>query len=254
MGGVGVAGRGGAAPPTAAGIGTRGHRRPLPKGQLMGVPADLGELERSGILSPEGMARARDDLRLPPTARDGDVPGASYVGARFGQELVDRLVDPLLGGVYAGRADELSYEATLAGLAQASRQHRSLAAAAASLLPGPGPDPGPAGPRSSGDDPPSTTALGASSASSAVFTTLAGGLGAPPPPAAAPSRATIRTGARTRELARPAGGWRLTVGSARAPEWLGADAVILAVPAPPAGRLLAGVPGAAPAAAALRDI
>jgi len=104
---------------TAAGIWTRGRLHPLPKRQFMGVPADLAELAQSGILSPEGAARAQDDLRLPPTARDGDVPVAGYVGARFGRELVDRLVDPLLGGVYAGRADELSYEATLAALAQA---------------------------------------------------------------------------------------------------------------------------------------
>ncbi|HEX4656301.1 MAG TPA: protoporphyrinogen oxidase [Streptosporangiaceae bacterium] len=225
---------------TAAGIWTRGHLRPLPKRQLMGVPADLGELEGSGILSPAGIARAREDLQLPTTPRDGDVPVASYVGARFGQELVDRLVDPLLGGVYAGRSDELSYEATLAGLAQASRQHRSLAAAAASLLPRPGADPGPP-----------------------VFATLKGGLGTLPTAVAAASGATVRIGAMTRGLARRVngewgwaggGGWRLTVGSARAPEALDADAVILAVPARPASRLLAGVPGAAPAAAALGEI
>jgi protoporphyrinogen/coproporphyrinogen III oxidase len=225
---------------TTAGIWTRGHLRPLPKRQLMGVPADLGELEGSGILSPAGIARAREDLQLPTTPRDGDVPVASYVGARFGQELVDRLVDPLLGGVYAGRSDELSYEATLAGLAQASRQHRSLAAAAASLLPRPGADPGPP-----------------------VFATLKGGLGTLPTAVAAASGATVRIGAMTRGLARRVkgewgwargGGWRLTVGSARAPEALDADAVILAIPARPASRLLAGVPGAAPAAAALGEI
>jgi len=240
IGAVGLAGRLEVPGTTAAGIWTSGRLRPLPRRQLMGVPADLDELEDSGILSPAGTARARDDLRLPPTARDGDVPVASYVGARFGQELVDRLVDPLLGGVYAGRADELSYEATLAGLAQASRQHRSLAAAAASLLPGPGPDPAPP-----------------------VFTTLSGGLGTLPPAVAAASGATVRTGAMTRELARHVkeewrgtggGGWRLSVGSARAPERLEADAVILAVPARPASRLLAGVPGAAAAAAALGEI
>jgi oxygen-dependent protoporphyrinogen oxidase len=221
---------------TAAGVWTRGRLQPLPGRQLMGVPADLGELARSGILSSAGMARARDDLRLPPTARDGDVPVASFVGARFGQELVDRLVDPLLGGVYAGRSDELSYEATLGGLAQASRQHRSLADAAASLLPGPGTQSGPP-----------------------VFTTLACGLGTLPAAVAAASGAVVRTGAMTRELTRTAepetgGRWRLTVGPARAPEALEADAVILAVPARPASRLLAGVPGAAPAAAALGEI
>jgi oxygen-dependent protoporphyrinogen oxidase len=242
---VGLAGQLVPAGTTTAAIWTRGQLRPLPKRQFMGVPGDLGELETSGILSPAGLARAREDLQLPPTPRDGDVTVASLVGARFGQELVDRLVDPLLGGVYAGRSDELSAEATLPGLAQASRQHRSLTAAAASLLPAPD-APGPATP---------------------VFTTLSGGLGTLPPAIAAASGATVRTNAMTRELARTvtgdgAGGrgdgrgpgWRLTIGPTRAPERLDADAVILAVPARPASRLLAGLPAAAAAAAALGEI
>jgi protoporphyrinogen/coproporphyrinogen III oxidase len=248
IGAVGLAGQ--LVPPgtTAASVWSRGRLRPLPKRQLMGVPADLDELAGSGILSRPGLARARDDLRLPPTARDGDVAVASYVGARFGRELVDRLVDPLLGGVYAGRSQELSFEATLGGLAQAARQHRSLAEAAASLLPAPGSPPGPP-----------------------VFTTLTGGLGTLPAAVAAASGATVRTGAMTRELARtapgdgavpgeadggeePRGGWELTVGPTRAPQRLAADAVILAVPARPASRLLAGLRGAGPAAAALGEI
>jgi protoporphyrinogen/coproporphyrinogen III oxidase len=240
IGAVGLAGRLEVPGTTAAGIWTRGRLRPLPKRQLMGVPADLDELQSSGILSDAGLARARDDLRLPVTPRDGDVPVGSYVGARFGPELVDRLVDPLLGGVYAGRSDELSFEATLGGLAEASRQHRSLAEAAAALLPAPpaaGRPPAPARP---------------------VFTTLSGGLGTLPPAVAAQSGATVRTGAMVRELARTVRsggeGWRLTVGPTRAPEWLDADAVILAIPARPASRLLGGLPGAGPAAAALGEI
>jgi oxygen-dependent protoporphyrinogen oxidase len=220
---------------TSAGIWTRGLLRPLPKRQLMGVPADLDALGDSGILSAPGLARAREDLRLPPTPRDGDVSVASYVAERFGQELVDRLVDPLLGGVYAGRSDQLSFEATLGGLAQAARQHRSLAEAAAALLP----------PPSGRQAPP-------------VFTTLSGGLGTLPAAVAAAAGATVRTGAMTRELARTAqedgARWRLTVGSAHAPQQLDADAVILAVPARPASRLLAGLPGAGPAATALGEI
>jgi protoporphyrinogen/coproporphyrinogen III oxidase len=240
IGAAGLAGRLVSPGSTAAAVWTRAQLRPLPRRQLMGVPADLDELESSGILSRPGLARAREDLRLPPTGRDGDVAVASYIGARFGPELVDRLVDPLLGGVYAGRSDELSFEATLGGLAHAARQHRSLAAAAGSLLPGPGSPPGPP-----------------------VFTTLAGGLGTLPAAVAAGSGAAVRTGAMTRELARAAdrdgdggahGGWQLTVGPTRAPERLYADAVILAVPARPAGRLLAGLPGAGPAAAALGEI
>jgi len=222
----------------AAAIWTRGRLRPMPRRQFFGVPADLDELETTGLLSADGMARARDDLRRPATERDADVAVASQVGARFGQELVDRLVDPLLGGVYAGRSEELSFEATMGGLAQASRKNRSLAMAAASLLP----------------PPPSQASASAGAAAPApIFTTLSEGLGTLPPAVAAASGATVRTGAMTRELTRTDAGWRLTIGSAHSPEYLDADAVILAVPAAPAARLLNKVPGATVAAAALAE-
>jgi oxygen-dependent protoporphyrinogen oxidase len=235
IGAVGLAGELVLPGTTAAGIWTRGRLRPLPKRQFLGVPADLAELESSGILSGPGMARARDDLRLPTTQRDGDVPVADYVGARFGPELVDRLVDPLLGGVYAGRSEDLSFEATLGGLAQAAHRHRSLTAAAASLLSAPAP-------------------RTADAPAAPVFTTLASGLGTLPAAAAAASGAAVRTKAMARELARTANGWRVAVGPAWAPEWLDADAVILAVPARPASRLLTAVAGAASAATALAEI
>jgi protoporphyrinogen/coproporphyrinogen III oxidase len=85
-----------------------------------------------------------------------------------------------------------------------------------------------------------------------VFTTLSGGLGTLPPALAAASGAVVRTRAMVRDLVRTPTGWRLTVGSAHAPELVDADAVIVAVPATPASRLLAGIAG--PAAAALGEI
>ncbi len=124
---------------TAARIWSRGAMHRLPARQYMGVPADIGELGQTGLLSAGGLERAGQEPGLAPTHRDGDVSVQGYVAARFGQEIVDRLVDPLLGGVYAGRSEELSFEATLPGLAQASRTHASLAGAAASLLPPPPP-------------------------------------------------------------------------------------------------------------------
>jgi oxygen-dependent protoporphyrinogen oxidase len=204
----------------------------------MGVPADLDGLAASGVLSAAGLTRARQDLELPATPRDGDVPVAAYIGARFGPELVDRLVDPLLGGVYAGRSEQLSFEATLGPLASAAGSHRSLAEAVGSLIPAP-----PAA--RPGADPP---------ARPAVFTTLTDGLGALPAAVAAASGATVRTRATVRELTRTATGWRLVVGSAADPEEILADAVVLALPARPASRLLSGVPGASAAAAALAAI
>jgi oxygen-dependent protoporphyrinogen oxidase len=213
---------------TSAAIWTRGVFRSLPKRQFMGVPSDMGELARSAVVSGDGVARAEQDLTAPVTGRDGDVSVGAYVGARLGNEVVDRLVDPLLGGVYAGLSAELSFDATLPALAGASRRHASLAEAAGSLLPSvPGPP-------------------------KAVFGTLVNGLGELPGVLAKASGATVRTGAMARELTRTGEGWRVTVGPVPAPEYIDADAVILAVPARPASRLLSGV---APAASAgLGDI
>jgi oxygen-dependent protoporphyrinogen oxidase len=218
---------------TSSAIWTRGELRPLPRRQFMGVPSDLAELAKSGVVSDEGLAQAGRDLELPETVRDGDVPVADYIGARFGAEVVDRLVDPLLGGVYAGRSAELSFDATLPALSAASRRHRSLAGAAGSLLP-----------------PDKPTAQ----KTRAVFTTLAEGLGTLPAHLAKASSATIRTSAVVRELAPAEKGWRLTVGPAAAPERIEADVVILALPARPAGRLLTGVPGTSAAVAAFGEI
>ncbi len=223
------------APGTASSaIWTRGALRPLPRRQFMGVPTDLADVAESGVLSEEGIARARQDLGLPPTAREGDVPVARYVGDRLGHEVVDRLVDPLLGGVYAGRSAELSFDATLPALAAASRRYPTLTEAARSLLPSP-----PAGQLAS---------------ASRVFTTLAGGLGVLPGYLAKASGAAIRAGTIVRELTPTPDGWRLTVGPAADPERVDADAVILAVPARPAGRLLAAVPGASAAVTALGEV
>jgi protoporphyrinogen/coproporphyrinogen III oxidase len=167
-------------------------------------------------VSAGGVARARHEERLPPSTADTSVTG--YIGARLGEEIVDRLVDPLLGGVYAGRSDELSFQATLAPLAAATKTHpgRLTEAVAALLPPAPAPlaEPAP------------------------VFVTLTTGLGALPEAVAKASNADIRTSAMVRALERTPAGWRLTVGSAADPEYLLADAVIVAVPAAPAARLL----------------
>ena len=226
---------------TSAGIWTRGSIRPLPRRQFMGVPADIGEVASTGILSEAGVVRAAEEPLLPDEEPAADVSVTSRVGARFGIELVDRLVEPLLGGVYAGRCEDLSFCATLPALAQAAHSRGSLTAAAASLVQPPsgaGTQPG---------QPPA-----APGKPSPVFTTLASGLGTLPDALAAESGAVVRTNAMVRGLARTPAGWRLTVGSAHAPEVLDADAVIIAVPAVPASRLLARV--ADSAAAALGEI
>jgi protoporphyrinogen/coproporphyrinogen III oxidase len=205
---------------TSSAIYTRGAMRPLPRRQFMGVPADMDELAATGVVSAEGVARARLESRV--AAEQEDVSVTEYIGARLGAEIVDRLVDPLLGGVYAGRSEELSFEATLAPLAAAARTHPTLTEAVASLLP-PAPD---------------GSAPDNSNRPAPVFVSLATGIGALPDAVAKASTADVRVNAMVRELARTEAGWRLTVGSAADPEYLMADAVIVAIPAAPASRLL----------------
>lgn len=202
---------------TSSAILSRGALRPIPSGQVMGVPSDLKALAAAHVLSPSGLARVPLDLVLPETPRGGDVSVADYIGARLGGEVVDRLVEPLLGGVYAGRAERLSFESTLPAVAAAARSHRSLIHAVQGIRDAAPKNPGP------------------------VFATLPDGLGTLPHLVAADiteAGGTVRTGATVRGLRRRENGWRLTVGPARDPEHLDADAVVVAVPAAPASRLL----------------
>jgi len=217
---------------TSARLWTRGHFRPLPRRQFMGVPGDLDELERSQIISPAGLARAAAEP--PAAARAGDVSVARYVGDRLGSEVVDRLVEPLLGGVYAGRPDRLSFDATLPVLAKAAGDHLSLIDSVRNITGASSTRPEPGRPA-----PP-------------VFTTLAAGLGTLPLALAQASGATVRTKATVRALSKTATGWRLTVGPTIAPEYLDVEAVVLALPARPASRLIAQV--SAGTAAALAEI
>jgi oxygen-dependent protoporphyrinogen oxidase len=198
---------------------TRGALRPLPR-TLLGVPLDLDQVAEAGVLSDEGLDRARHEVVLP--LGDDDVSVAHLVGDRLGSEVVDRMVEPLLGGVYAGHATHLSSAATIPQVVAMLRTHGSLTAAAAAM---------PAAP---------------ASAAAPMFAGLVGGLGLLPHAVVDAGGFEVRTHATVRHLERTATGFRLTLGSARDPETVETARVVLAVPGPPAARLLGDV---APAAA-----
>ena len=103
-----------------------GARRPMPTGHVMGVPTDLDALAASGIVSPEGVARARADLTLPADPADPGTSGTDtaigpYLRRRLGDEVVDRLIDPLLGGINAGNTATMSLAAVVPQLDAAAR-------------------------------------------------------------------------------------------------------------------------------------
>ncbi|MFD8519971.1 protoporphyrinogen oxidase [Streptomyces capillispiralis] len=216
-------------PATAtASLWTRGALRPMPKGHVMGVPGTAAAL--AGVLSDEGLARIGRDADLPRTEVGDDVAVGAYVAARLGREVVDRLVEPLLGGVYAGDAYRISMRSAVPQLFQAARAHTSLTEAVREIQ----------------------AKSAAAPQAGPVFMGIAGGVGTLPLAVAASLRAQgaeILTGTPVTGLRRaPEDGWRVTAGG----RVLDADAVVVAVPAPAAARLLrAEAPGAAAELAAV---
>lgn len=116
---------------------TGGRLRPLPERHVLGVPIALRPLLESGVLSRAGVARALLDLVLPATRHGADPSVAAVVGRRMGRQVVDRLVDPLVGGINAGRADALSLAATARPISEGSARSRSLVLGLRGARPGP---------------------------------------------------------------------------------------------------------------------
>jgi oxygen-dependent protoporphyrinogen oxidase len=108
-----------------ASLWARGRLRPLPP-NVLGVPTDLGALWRSGVVSRASVARAALDLVLPATKLDDDRSLGDVLAARIGRGAALGMVDALLGGIHAGRTEELSIRATAPQLASAVTRHRSL--------------------------------------------------------------------------------------------------------------------------------
>ncbi|MEU3351092.1 protoporphyrinogen oxidase [Streptomyces sp. NPDC037389] len=204
-------------PPAAtASLWTRGELRPLPKGHMMGVPGDLAEVAASGVLSAEGLARVAKDEELPPTELGEDVAIGEYVAERMGHEVVDRLVEPLLGGVYAGDAYRISLRTAVPQLFEAARAHGTLTAAVKALQ---------------------ERAAAAPQQSGPVFMGIEGGIGTLPGAVADAVRAKggeIYLNTYVHDLRWADDEWEV-----HSSDWImEADAVVLAAPAPEAARIL----------------
>jgi oxygen-dependent protoporphyrinogen oxidase len=191
-------------------------RFPLPPGTLQGVPTTADGLD--GVLTPAGVARVRAEAAMPPLQLDGDVSVGGLLRQRLGDEVVDRLVEPLLGGVYAGRPDDLSLAATMPALAAQLPGATTLLGAAVAARD--------AGARSRGD------------VDGPVFVTVRDGIGSLPAALVRGARADVRLRTGVTALRRTPGGFELELAGG---EMLTADAVVLATPAGPTAALLAEV-------------
>jgi protoporphyrinogen/coproporphyrinogen III oxidase len=196
-----------------------GDLHPIPDGLILGVPAGLGGLARSRLLTARGKARAAVEPLLPRASIDHDCVG-TLIRSRFGNEVAERLVDPLLGGINAGDCDDLSLAASAPQIASAAAS-RSLLAGLRAARPR-----GPAGP---------------------AFFAPRRGVGELPV-VLARHLADVRLDTPVRSLTRDGAMWRVGTDA----ETIDADVVIMTAPAFAAADLLS---AASPdAAATLRTI
>lgn len=203
----------------SASIVSDGRRWPMPSGTLMGVPSDPESVR--GLLSDAEVDRLRAERVGRPL--DTDVAVGAFIDARLGHAVTDKLVEPLLAGVYAGHSRRISLEMAVPALHRAAREGLSALDVAKESV---------------------TAAANGPAAGTPVFATLVGGLGALPELLAAALGAAgvrIRTRTTVRSLRRERAAWVLVTGPTIDEEEHVVDAVVLATPAAPTARLLAAV-------------
>jgi oxygen-dependent protoporphyrinogen oxidase len=205
----------------------RGRRLlPVPEGFYLVAPGRWRPFLRSGLISIPGMLRMAMDLRIRPgRVIEGDESLASFVRRHFGQEVLERIAQPLVAGITIADPEQLSVEAALPQLIEMERTHGSLLKAMRA--------------RARGADAAAGPRYG-------LFIALRAGMGALIERLAARLRergCTLEAASRATELARHGDAWQVQVGDRR----IAAERVVLALPAPAASPLLRTV---APAAAA----
>jgi len=190
----------------------RGRLHPLPDGFQLLAPTRLGPFVRSGLFSWPGKLRMAMDLILP-RGGDPDESLGAFVRRRFGREALERVAEPLLGGIYTGDVEQLSLAATMPRFRELERRDRSL------IL----------GLRA-------TSAVRAAGARYALFAAPADGMETLVATLARRlPEGVVRLRAPVTTLARESGQWRLVAGGAS----LSADVLVLAAPAPAASAFLA---------------
>lgn len=201
---------------TSAGLWIGDRIRAIPP-TVMGVPVDPSAT--ADVLGEAAAEQVAHESDLPAPALTEDVAIGRFVAERMGSAVTDKLVDPLLGGVYAGKAEEISLAAAVPDLYARLRTAPSLLAATAELR-----------------------ELGQKRAGQPVFAGVAGGINRIITALEADLTARgvqIRTKLAVRRITRTADGFELEAGPVPAPTYLSADAIVVAVPATPAARMLA---------------
>jgi oxygen-dependent protoporphyrinogen oxidase len=193
----------------------RGRLIPMPDGLMFLVPTKILPTALSPLFSWTTKLRIAQELFHPPRTAEADEGVAAFVERHYGKEMVDRLADPLLSGVYGGEASSLSIRAVLPRFAEMERTHGTLGRAmlaARRKMPRSGNKP----------TPPLFTSL--KNGMQQLVETLVPRLNPP----------SLITNASVQSVQPEAGGWTVSAGL-KSDHF---DAVILAVPAYAAAQIL----------------
>ncbi len=199
----------------------RGKIERVPAGFMLMAPARLWPMLTTPLLSPLGKLRLLAEWFIPRRKSAGDETLAAFARRRLGREVFENIVQPLVGGIYTADPEKLSLAATLPRFLEMERKHGSLIRAARAA-----------------ENPPTQGAE--SGVRYGLFYTLRDGLTSlverlveklPP--------GSLRLNAPVQSLRRDVtNAWQVTLASG---ELLAADAVIVAVGAPQAARLIGDV-------------
>ncbi len=207
---------------------SRGRMHELPEGLAMGVPSKLGPFLQTDLLSWPGKLRMAAEPFIPRRRNTGDEPLGSFFRRRFGTEALERIIEPLMTGIFAGDAERMSIQATFPRFPEMERVSGSVVKAMLG-----------ARKRGAGPNPRWTPFVTLRGGLTELVDTIASRLG--------PVR--VVTGRPVKNLrVRAGGGYELALDG----ESLAADALILATPAYDAASLLESVDR--PAAELLRGI
>ncbi|MEI7025771.1 protoporphyrinogen oxidase [Paenibacillus sp. y28] len=100
------------------------HR--MPAGLVLGIPTEITPFLKTGLISPKGKLRAALDLVLPRRKEQGDESLGQFLTRRVGREVLERVAEPLLAGIYAGDTFALSLQSTFPQFQALERKHGSL--------------------------------------------------------------------------------------------------------------------------------
>jgi oxygen-dependent protoporphyrinogen oxidase len=206
----------------------KGKLVPVPEGFTLMSPAKVWPILTTPLLSPLGKLRLAWEYFTPKKKDDDDESLESFVTRRFGREAFDRLIQPLIGGIYTADPSLLSMQATLPQFVEMERKAGSLIAGVRSR--GSGVRGQETGVRSQG----SGARYGMFLAPRDGMQRLVDAVAAKLPPG------VVRLNAKVERLSRSAGGakWQVNLANEMPEEF---DGVILAVSAPVSGKLLEGI-------------